>query len=65
MPITDEYMKEMITKTREYTVVILKATQKRNEAGVEKIIWEHARRNFSLREEGKLSISALLMTGLK
>lgn len=56
MPITDEYMKEMITKTREYTVVILKATQKRNEPGAEKIIWEHGRRNFSLREEGKLPI---------
>jgi len=46
--ITDEFMKEMMLKTKEYTVVILKAT--------EKIIWEHGRRNFKLREEGILSI---------
>jgi len=63
MPITDEYMKEMITKTREYTVVILKATQKRNEPGAEKIIWEHGRRNFSLREEGKLPIACPINDG--
>ena len=49
MPITDEYMKEMITKTREYTVVILKATQKRNEPGAEKIIWEHGGKLFPER----------------
>jgi hypothetical protein len=56
MLITDDYMKQMITKTKEYTIVILKAAQKRNVPETEKIIWEHARRNFSLREEGKLSI---------
>jgi uncharacterized protein YciI len=57
MPITDEYMMQMITKSKEYTVVIIKATQKRNEPEAEKVIWEHARRNFSLREEGKLPIA--------
>jgi uncharacterized protein YciI len=56
MLITDDYMKQMITKTKEYTIVILKAAQKRNVPETEKTIWEHARRNFSLREEGKLSI---------
>jgi hypothetical protein len=56
MKITDEYMKQMIAKTKEYTIVILKATQRRKELEAEKIIWEHGRRNFSLREEGKLSI---------
>ena len=54
--ITDEYMKEMISKTKEYTVVILKATEKIKEPGNEKIIWEHGRRNFQLREEGILSV---------
>jgi len=49
-------MKQMITKTKDYTIVILKAAQKRNEPEAEKIIWEHGRRNFFLREEGKLSI---------
>ena len=56
MPITDEYMKRMMIETKEYTIVILTAAQKRNELETEKIIWEHGRRNFSLREEGKLSI---------
>ena len=54
--ITDEYMKEMMSKTKEYTVVILKATEKIKEPGNEKIIWEHGRRNFQLREEGILSV---------
>ena len=55
--ITDEYMKEMILKTKSYTAVILKATEKIKEPGVEKIIWEHGRRNFQLREEGILPIA--------
>lgn len=63
MPITDEYMKEMIAKTKLYTIVILKATQKRNEPEVEKIIWEHGRRNFSLRGEGKLPIACPINDG--
>jgi hypothetical protein len=36
MQITDEYMKQMITKTGEYAIVILKATQKINEPEAEK-----------------------------
>lgn len=55
MQITDDYMKQMIAKTKEYAIVILKASQK-TVPDSEKIIWEHARRNFSLREEGKLAI---------
>ncbi len=63
MPITDEYMKQMITKTKEYTIVILIATQKRDDPEAEKIIWEHGRRNFSLREEGKLPIACPINDG--
>jgi hypothetical protein len=54
--ITDEYMQEMISRTKVYCIVILKAGPKRTMAGAEKIVWEHARRNFSLRAEGELSI---------
>ena len=54
--ITDEYMRQTLPTTKEYCVCILKATAKRREAGVEKIIWEHARRNFSMRADGLLSI---------
>jgi hypothetical protein len=54
--ITDEFMREMISTTRNYSIVILKAGPKRNEDGVEKIIWEHGRRNFALRADGVLPI---------
>ncbi len=54
--ITDEYMQQMLPTTKTYSVVILKSGSKRNEPGVEKIIWEHARNNFSLRADGLLSI---------
>ncbi len=54
--VTDEYMKEMLTKTEAYTLVILQAAKNLNKPGTEEIIWEHGRRNFSLRKEGKLSI---------
>ncbi|HEX7736626.1 MAG TPA: hypothetical protein VF458_17390 [Ktedonobacteraceae bacterium] len=54
--ISDEYMRERIATTRQYCVVILKAGPNKREAGVERIIWEHGRRNFELREAGLLSI---------
>lgn len=54
--ITDEYMRETISRSKNYTLVILKATPKRHEPGVEPVIWEHGRRNFELRAEGLLSI---------
>ena len=54
--ISDEFMRQMLSTTREYCVVILKVGPKRNEDGVEKIIWEHVRRNFALRAEGVLSV---------
>ncbi len=54
--ITDEFMRERIDKTKNYTVVILKATPKRKDPGADAIVWEHGRRNFVLRAEGLLSI---------
>ncbi len=54
--ITDEYMRGMLSKARDYSVVILKATPKRSEPGADKIVWEHGRRNFVLRADGLLSI---------
>jgi hypothetical protein len=54
--ITDEFMKQMITTTKNYCIVIMRAGPKRNEPGAEKIIWEHGRRNFALRADGLLSI---------
>ena len=54
--ITDEYMRQMLAKTRNYTIAILKAGPNKNREGAEKIIWEHGRRNFELRADGVLSI---------
>jgi hypothetical protein len=54
--ISDEYMREMLPTARSYTLVILKTAPKRREPGVEKILWEHGRRNFSLRAEGVMPI---------
>ncbi len=54
--ITDEFMQEMIARSKAYAVVILKATPKRSEPGAEKTVREHARRNFALRADGLLSI---------
>src|SRR5258708_38571893 len=54
--ITNEFMLQMLPTARNYCVVILQAGPKRHEDGVEKIIWEHGRRNFALRADGVLAI---------
>ena len=54
--ITDEMMMENKTVTRPYTMVILKAGPNIATPGVEKIIWEHGRRNLSMRAAGLLSM---------
>jgi hypothetical protein len=54
--ITDAYMLQMMKLAREYTAVILKAGPAAGLPGADKIVWEHGRRNFVLREEGVLSI---------
>jgi YCII-related domain len=54
--ITDEFMLERLAQARAYTLVLLKATAKAAEPDSRQIIWEHGRRNFALRAEGKLAI---------
>src|ERR1700681_718093 len=54
--ITDEYMQQMRATTKNYTLMILKQGPEFVLPGTEKIIWEHGRRNFSLRAAGLLSI---------
>lgn len=49
-------MMEMMTKTKNYSAVILKAGPNLNQQDAPGIIWEHGRRNFELRAAGKLSI---------
>jgi hypothetical protein len=54
--ISDEFMRESIAKTKNYFIVLLKNGPNRNMPGVEKIIWEHGRRNFALRQSGVLAV---------
>jgi len=61
--ITDEFMRQMSSKTRKYCIVILKAGPYRYVDGVEKIIWEHGRRNHELRADGVLSIVCPISDG--
>ncbi|MGA1977907.1 MAG: hypothetical protein ABSG89_08645 [Bacteroidales bacterium] len=54
--ITDEFMRQKLSGTRNFTIVVLKKGQYYNHPDAKGIIWEHGRRNFSLREEGLLAI---------
>ena len=54
--ITDEYMREMLAKTKSYCLLILRPGPRFQEPGAGEILWEHGRRNFALRAEGLLSI---------
>jgi hypothetical protein len=50
-------MREHIQTTQPYTLAILHKTSKRDtDPSADKIIWEHGRKNFQLRKEGKLRI---------
>ncbi|MDQ1422850.1 MAG: hypothetical protein QOD72_348 [Acidimicrobiaceae bacterium] len=55
-PITDDHMREMLQTTKSYTLVLLKAGPNKETDAAAGIIWEHGRRNFSLRADGVLSI---------
>jgi hypothetical protein len=54
--ITDEYMHDMRQTARPYTLMLLNATPAFRRPEVDPIIWEHGRRNFALRAEGRLAI---------
>ena len=54
--ITDDYMRDMLAKTKGYTLVLLKAAANYDAPGAGATIFEHGRRNFRLRAEGVLSI---------
>lgn len=51
---------QMLGKSKNYSIVILKKGTNDNIAERQQIIWEHGRRNFQLREAGLLSIVVLL-----
>ena len=51
-----DFMKQMMTKSKGYCAVILKHGPNWNSPDRDKIIWEHGRRNVSLRADGVLAI---------
>jgi hypothetical protein len=67
--VTDEQLEASLKKTREYTVLILKAGPKfeapgsDRTSGVTKIIWEHGKRNSALRLAGLMPIVCPITDG--
>lgn len=61
--ITDEFMRQAISQSKEYSIVILRHTPKRDEPGADKIIWEHGRRNFTLHANDLLPIVCPIIDG--
>jgi hypothetical protein len=59
--ISDEFMKQMRTTTKNYTLLILKEGPNFSMPDAGKIIWEHGRKNFSLRADGLLPIVCPVM----
>jgi hypothetical protein len=54
--ITDEFMREMRAKARAYSLVLLRQAARYAEPDAGAVIWEHGRRNHSLRADGVLAI---------
>lgn len=54
--ISDEYMQDMLARTKSYTIVLLKTGPEYRSPEASAVIWEHGRRQFSLRSEGVLSV---------
>lgn len=55
-PITDEFMRSALTTTSEYTMVVLTRTPIYDRERYGLVLWEHGRRNFTLRADGQLAI---------
>jgi hypothetical protein len=54
--VTDDEMKAILPTAKAYSVAILKAGPNYHSPEAAPIIWEHGRRNFSLRDDGVLSV---------
>ena len=54
--ITDDYMHEMLGKSKSYTAMLLRMTDRAGELDAERQIWEHGRRTFALTAQGELPI---------
>jgi hypothetical protein len=54
--VTDQYMRDMLARTRDYSLVLLRRAVRYAEPDARGIIWEHGRRNFALRADGVLAV---------
>jgi hypothetical protein len=54
--ITDGFMRENLSRAKPFTIVLLKKTARISDPDAPAVIWEHGRRNFSLREAGLMPI---------
>lgn len=54
--ITDQEMRTIIQYSQPYSVVVLRAGPKFGTPEAKDLIWEHSRRNFSLRAKGDLAV---------
>jgi hypothetical protein len=54
--ITDTFIRDMLAKSRLYTVIIMKSTPKRHAPGADVTSWEHVRFMFEQRAAGRISI---------
>ena len=54
--ISDEYMRERLGATQNYTLVILTVTAEGAKPESRPVIWEHGRRNMALSEAGLLPV---------
>ncbi len=54
--ITDDYMRDMLGKSKPYTIVLLSKGPNYRPDGDRSVIWEHGRNNFRLRAAGQLAV---------
>lgn len=59
--ITDDYIRDRLTQTKTYCLVILKSGPARDHPDAQKLTWEHVRKNFELRAAGKLALVGRVM----
>ena len=59
--ISDDDMRARMAQTRQYALVLLHAGEQYGKEGSDQLVWEHGRRNFSLRADGLLSVVCPVM----
>jgi hypothetical protein len=60
---SDDEMNALLPTAKAYSVVILRAGPNHGSAGAPPIVWEHGRRNFGLRDDGKLAVVLPVLDG--